>query len=98
MIKLVRLVSGEELLCDVKSAGGYSENKSSIRVKNILIMIPTGEGKIGVADYMPYTNINDGVDIKHSHIIFMVDAVEMMAKAHKDKFSSLLVPTSKIVL
>ena len=45
MIKLVRLVSGEELLCDVTS-----ETESSITIKNPLIMVPTGEGKIGVAD------------------------------------------------
>jgi len=92
MIKLVRLVSGEELLCNL-----VETKESSIMVENILIMIPTGEGKIGVADYMPYTEINKGVEIKDLHIIFMVDAIDQMAQAHKDKFGGLIIPSSKLV-
>ena len=58
MVKLIRLVSGEELLCDVTS-----EEESSVTIKDVLIMVPTGEGKIGVAEYMPYTEINKGISI-----------------------------------
>jgi hypothetical protein len=92
MIKLVRLVSGEELLCDITD-----ETESSVTIKNPLIMVPTGEGKIGVADYMPYTNICEGITVNMIHIMFIVDAVDQMANAHKEKFGGLIVPNNKIV-
>ena len=92
MIKLVRLVSGEELLCNVKG-----EEESSITVTDVLIMVPTGEGKIGVAEYMPYTEINKGVTIDKQHVMFMVEAVDQMSNAHKERFGGVIVPDTKLV-
>lgn len=92
MVKLIRLVSGEELLCDVTS-----EEESSITIKDVLIMVPTGEGKIGVAEYMPYTEINKGISINRQHVMFVVDAVDQMTNAHKERFGGVIIPDNKLV-
>ena len=92
MIKLLRLVSGEELLAIVTE-----ETDTHVSIKEPLIMVPTGEGKIGVADYMPYSDITKGVTISRTHIMFILNAVEQMQNAHKERFSAIVTPSSNLV-
>lgn len=91
MIKLIRLVSGEEILADVK------ETENFVEIKNPLVMVPTGEGKIGVADYMPYSDIAKGTTIALTHIMFMVNPIDDFANAHKERFGGIVTPPSKLV-
>ena len=66
-VKIVRLNSGEEILCDLL------EGDTHFKLKKPLIIIPTGEGKIGFMSWMPYVNIKEGVDIRSTFIAFVVD-------------------------
>ena len=48
-IKLIRLTSGEEIIADV-GIGDYAETK---KLKDAIVLIPAGEGKIGFMPFMP---------------------------------------------
>ena len=96
MIKLIRLVSGEELLADVNEAK-LKEDPTNLAITNPLIMVPTGEGKIGVVDYMPYSDIVKGVSMSMEHVMFMVNPAEQFVTAHKERFSSIITAPSSLV-
>ena len=96
MIKLIRLVSGEELLADVNEAK-LKEDPTKVSFMNPLIMVPTGEGKLGVTDYMPYSDITKGVTMPMDHIMFMVNPIDDFISAHKERFGGIITPTSKLV-
>lgn len=73
-MKLVRLVSGEEIVGEVEET-----RASSIILKNGHLLIPAGEGKIGFMPFAPYTKAKEGVEINLQHVIFIVDPVEELA-------------------
>ena len=88
-VKLVRLQTGEELLGKVETTEtGYS-------IKNAAIVLPAGQGKIGLAPYMPYCEIEKGFEVKEQHVMFVVDPVTEFANEYSTNFGSgLVVPTS----
>ena len=51
-VKLVRLKSGEELIgkCTINEDG-------TTHIDKPVILVPTGEGSVGLMPYMPYTDI-----------------------------------------
>ena len=59
-IKLIRLTSGEEVIADV-GIGDYAETK---KIKDAIVLIPAGEGKIGFMPFMPYTKAKEGLNIR----------------------------------
>ena len=66
-IKIVRLNSGEEILCKHTLKDGMHT------LEKPLVIIPTGEGKIGFMGWMPYADIEKtGVNISDSFVAFVV--------------------------
>ena len=47
-MKLIRLTTGEEIIASVK------ETETEITVDDAIILLPAGEGKIGMACFIPY--------------------------------------------
>ena len=88
-VKLVRLQTGEELIAKTeKTDGKYT-------LKNVAIVLPAGQGKIGLAPYMPYCEIEKGFEVKEQHVMFVVDPVTEFANEYSTNFGSgLVVPTS----
>lgn len=66
IIQLVRLTTGEEILCKI-----VNDTSTLITVTDPVQLIPTSEGKIGFAPYMGYCAI-DKLHIKVEHIMFVV--------------------------
>ena len=92
-IKLIRLTSGEELIGDV-SIGEYADTK---KVKDAIVLIPAGEGKIGFMPFMPYTKAKDGVNIRKQDIMFEVDPIEDLVEQHRNATSEIALPEKKII-
>jgi hypothetical protein len=91
MVKLVRLISGEELLCKVIE----SEDDSCVKLKNVAILIPAGKEQLALAQWMPYADYSDGVELKKESILFTVDAQDELKNQYNTSFGSgLVVPSS----
>ena len=88
-VKLVRLQTGEELLAKTeKTETGYL-------LKKVAIVLPAGQGKIGLAPYMPYCDTDDGLEVKESHVMFVMKPVAEFANEYSSNFGSgLVVPTA----
>lgn len=81
-MKLVRLVSGEEIVAVVEENNNRESGKSVI-LKDGHLLIPAGEGKIGFMPFAPYTKAKDGVEISMEHIVFIVEPLEELANQVK---------------
>jgi hypothetical protein len=91
-VKIVRLLSGEEII------GNVEVKDNGVFIKNATILIPTPEGKLMFAKWMPYANIENGITIDNKNIMFVVDALKDLI----DHFTSvvvngLVVPPKKVV-
>ena len=72
-VRLVRLTTGEEILCEV-----HENTEYRMTVKDPVLLIPNGE-KIGFMPYMPYTEIGIfGLEIKQDHVMFNLQPTEEM--------------------
>lgn len=81
-MKLVRLVSGEEIVAVVEESNNRESGKSVI-LKDGHLLIPAGEGKIGFMPFAPYTKAKDGVEISMEHVVFIVEPLEELANQVK---------------
>ena len=96
-IKIVRLVTGEELLCTVSS----DPNKAVYTLTDVAILIPTEANSLGLAPFMGYSAAYDsieGMSVEDKFIMFVVDPVETLKKQYQTMFAKIFTPPSKILM
>ncbi len=91
-IKLMRLVSGEEIIAEVSNS-----SKDGYTVKDAIVMIPAGEGKIGIMPWMPYTKANKGLTVRKQDIMFMVEPVEDLVNQFKQSRSGIVTAPAGVI-
>ena len=92
-IKIVRISTGEELLCTVDSS-----NKDHLTLSDVAILIPTEANSLGLAPFMAYSDAKDGMEIQRSYVMFMVDPVETLKKQYQTMFSKIITNESKLII
>ena len=94
-VKIVRLTSGEEIICKVVD-GNTKDTKC---LKKPAIIIPVGEGRIGLSPWMPYAELTDGIEVNDVNIMFITKPVEEFLQEYNTAFGSgLIVPGPKDVV
>ena len=91
-IKLLRLTSGEEIIAEVDTSDG-----NQVEIKDAIIMIPAGEGKIGFMPFKPYTKAKDGLTIRSKDIMFMVDPIDSLIDQFKSARSGITMPPKGVI-
>jgi|LWDU01.1.fsa_nt_gi hypothetical protein len=94
-IKIVRLSSGEELLCE------YEQLTGTALLTNPVIIIPTAEGKITFMPYMSYAHATElRIENPNQFIMFIVDPVDEMKAKYLEVVdpSPIAKPSSKIII
>lgn len=91
-VKIVRLTTGEEIIANVK------DNGDAIVIKDGSVLIPSPEGKLLLARWLPYANTDGGVTLEKRHTMFIIDPQKELA----DHFTNvvvngLVVPPKRIV-
>ena len=87
-IQIVRLNSGEEILCDLVA----DDTNDVVTLKSPLIIIPQGQGQIGFMGWMPYANTENGVDISKSFVAFTVEPDTQLKGDYTSHISGIVVP------
>jgi hypothetical protein len=84
-ITVLRLNSGEEIMCSfeiIEGAEGVFFN-----IKNPAILIPGPEGKLMFAKWLPYVKQDNGILIPKSAVVFEADPMDDL----KDHYLSVVV-------
>jgi hypothetical protein len=89
-VRIVRLNSGEEILCDLERDG------ADFLLKKPLIIIPTQDGQIGFMSWMPYAKTDDGVSIKNDFVAFVLEPDNQLIKEYTKQTSSVIIPDSTL--
>ena len=92
-IKIVRISTGEELLCTVDSS-----NKDHLTLSDVAILIPTQANSLGLAPFMTYSDAKDGMEIPRSYVMFVVDPIEDLKKQYQSMFSKIITNDSKLII
>ena len=79
-VKVFRLNSGEEVLARFEDQG------DSWLFKDPAILVPVGQGQIGLMPWMMYTKASKGLSIPKTFVAFTVDPLDEL----KDQYDSSL--------
>lgn len=95
-IKIVRLLSGEELLGDV-----FLGEDGGVLIKDVCQVATSyadpqqATAKIGIAPYLPYALMDNGINIQSHYIGFIISpVVELLNEYNKIFGSGIIVPKS----
>ena len=88
-IKIVRIVSGEELI------GEW--NKETNTITNPVVMIPVAKDQLGFQPWVPYSE-DEEITLKDQHIVVVLTPDTKLQNEYNRVFGSgLLVPEEKII-
>jgi hypothetical protein len=94
-IKLVRLSSGEEIIC--KWSVDTTVDSSTHILKESAILFPMGQGKLAFAKWMPYVSEEQhkaGIKISKQFVMFVADVDTEMCNQYQGMISGLVVPSA----
>ena len=94
-ISIIRFESGEEIICNYT----ILENTDGkfYRIKSPAILIPGPEGKLMFARWLPYANIEDGIDIPVDRVVFVVKPMsDLIDHYNSVVVNNIFVPQKKI--
>ena len=70
-VKVIRLISGEELMAKIKSSDDFTYHLTEVcQIASSYADPSSATARIGIAPFLPYTKVKDGVTINKSYIIF----------------------------
>jgi len=96
-IKIMRLTTGEELICTATTEDTSSRG-TVYHISDIAILIPTEANQLGLAPFVPYSSASrDGVTIAEKDVMFVTNPVEDLKKQYQNMFSKLMTPDQNIV-
>lgn len=95
-IKVVRLNSGEELICEVVDY--VDSDAGNVTLRDIAILIPTEQNSLGLAPYMSYTMANvDGITVRKTDILFMARPIDGLLNKYQGMFSKIMTPPESLL-
>ena len=90
-VKLFRLNSGEEILAR------FEEQAEAWLLKDPAILIPMGEGQIGMMPWMIYTKASKGVSISKNFVAFTVEPLDELKSQYDSSLNKGIVTPSSSV-
>lgn len=102
-IKLLKLVTGEEIFADVekvpneKNDGGYYKIKNPVRIFMTPAAKPGDQPGVGFADWSPFASPLKGktFTLQEKHVIVCLDPVDQLAQYYTSQFGSGLLTPAK---
>jgi hypothetical protein len=86
-INIVRLSTGEEVVAKVIYDKGF------YTLTDAILLVPAGEGKIGMVPFVPYAK-RQPVQIAEHHVMFIVEPADELKKQVIEATSGIALPDS----
>lgn len=88
-IKIVRLITGEDILCN------YSKSDADgVVLKDPAVLVSAGQGKLGLIPWLPYAETEDGVAVEERHIVFVVQPHKELENQYTSAITGIVVPSA----
>jgi hypothetical protein len=93
MIKVLKMINGEELIGDVTETldGKYN-------IKNAVTLGMVERGQLGFIGYMPYADLKDGITIEANKVLFVVPVETKLENEYQAAFGKVIVPKNSLKL
>jgi len=91
-VRIVRLVTGEEILCD------YTVDNETVNLKNPTVLLPMDGGKLALVPWIPYADKkNETVSMPMDKVMFDLPPLkDLMNEYNKTIGTGLVVPDGPV--
>ena len=89
-VKIVRMLSGEDVLCICEDKNDFFELKDSV------VVVPTQNQSVQFVPYSPFTT-KDPLIINKDMVVFIGEPDPSLANQHKKMFGGIITPDSQII-
>lgn len=109
-VKLIRLITGEELMAEVidqpsklMESTPFSVDPTKVTIKNPIRVVvmpqrdPKAPPSIGFAPWLEFAE-DKIIELDRSHILFIVTPVKEFINQYNSLFSAIITPTTKLIL
>ena len=87
-IKVVRMWSGEDVVCDV-----VAEDDDFLTLRNPIVAVPAGQGQLGFAPWAPLLKGKDvELKVQKGYVVYVSEAQEPIEEQYTDMFSVIKTP------
>ena len=91
-VKVFRLNSGEEIL------SRFEEQDNAWLLKDPAVLVPVGQGQIGLMPWMMYTKASKGISIPKSFVAFTIEPLEELKTQYDTGLNKgIVAPSTKTV-
>ena len=91
-VKVFRLNSGEEIL------SRFEEQDNAWLLKDPAVLVPVGQGQIGLMPWMMYTKASKGISIPKSFVAFTIEPLDELKSQYDTSLNKgLVTPANKTV-
>lgn len=96
-VKIIKLINGEEIVCECRTDSNNHYIANAMQVVPVARDEKTGKISVTIVPWAPL--VKDGIEIaiEKSHVIFCEVANDETSDGHRDFFSDIVVPESKII-
>jgi len=96
-VNVIRLSSGEELICTVDNAETTSTRGTVYQISDVAVLIPTESNSLGLAPFMAYTEVaTEGVTLCEKDIMFVTKPVEQLLQQYQNMFGKIMTQSQGI--
>ena len=90
-VKLIRMSSGEDVVTEL-----IEKTDDYIGIKNPIVAIPTGAGKLGFAPWSPIVSKEvESLQVNAKFVVYLTDPDPDVVEQYKNMFSTIATPPSK---
>ena len=92
-VKLLRIITGEEVVAEV-----VEENAASVTLKNSLVVLPSAQN-VGFAPWATVIDkTNPIVTVSKTHVVYIADVDESVRNKYSELFGGITTPEKKLIL
>lgn len=99
-VKIVKLITGEELLADVEIRQ-YTPPKYLLKNVVMIAIMPSrsqqAQASIGLAPWMPYAE-NEPIEVSSDHVVYVAKPVNEMLNQYNSIFGGIIAPSKSLIL
>jgi len=89
-VKVVRMLSGEDVLCECEDKDTYLEVKDSV------VIVPTQNQSVQFVPYSPFST-KDALQVNKDMVVFIASPDKSLEDQHKKMFGGIITPDSMLV-
>jgi hypothetical protein len=92
-IKIVRLYTGEDVLCKLKRTG-----EGFIQLEDPVVIVPTQQNSVQFVPWSPFTEEDEVITVAEDKVVFVATPRSDFTNQHKQMFGGIVAPDQKIIV